>query len=558
MIDKFEEALLRLICTYLTDQDKISLRYVNRRIKAALPFVMTMNTINFAYCPLKYGEVIKKNSPNLREITNIEDDLLFNNPLPPNVTSLRVNIYSANLEWSEWNQIKKLSIVPAMGLRLASSIVDFSTVQFEELEELKICYRVPIVLPKYAPKLMRLYIEEALLVRVPMYPSLVLFSSVDLSMNLPLQQLVGMLPFTLKQLFVPGSQLRDEHIFNAAVFAELTHLDCSDSNIVTLMIPDTLEYLDCNSGFIEHIGPSSSLKELNMSYNLNMRPINLATRFPNLIKLDCHDCDLKALELPMLIEEVNCAENDTMESLECPPSMRILNCNTCNISTLLGLAGSLVRLTCDRNNLDELDLKDCSSLVYLSCMRNNLKKLVVGSPCLKELFCQENSLTLINIESQCLCEVNCESNPLKSLSLKSSSLLNLSCNNCKLSSLDVSCCTQLVKLQCSYNELTSLDVSKCVNLEFLYCYNNHLVRLDVSKCVVLKRLVCESNHLETLVTASSIQLLHCNGNKLFNIHLHESYPREIVTDPGVSLNGINLQGSFIVPKNGVQKMVFLP
>lgn len=82
-----------------------------------------------------------------------------------------------------------------------------------------------------------------------------------------------------------------------------------------------------------------------------------------------------------------------------------------------------------------------SALRYLSCDRNQLTELDVShNPALRDLSCSENQLT----------ELDCSGNPA------------------------------LESLICPVNRISKLDVSGCPNLTILYCYRNQLRRLDLS------------------------------------------------------------------------------
>ena len=82
-----------------------------------------------------------------------------------------------------------------------------------------------------------------------------------------------------------------------------------------------------------------------------------------------------------------------------------------------------------------------SALRYLSCDRNQLTELDVShNPALRDLSCSENQLT----------ELDCSGNPA------------------------------LESLICPVNQIAELDVSGCPNLTTLYCYRNQLRRLDLS------------------------------------------------------------------------------
>ena len=87
--------------------------------------------------------------------------------------------------------------------------------------------------------------------------------------------------------------------------------------------------------------------------------------------------------------------------------------------------------------------------------------------------------------------LSCNYNNLTELDVsKNTALETLECESNELTTLDVSKNTALETLKCSYNELTTLDVSANTALDTLYCFSNQLMTLDVSANTALRWLYC--------------------------------------------------------------------
>ena len=130
-----------------------------------------------------------------------------------------------------------------------------------------------------------------------------------------------------------------------------------------------------------------------------------------------------------ITEQFDTNQNQWLDEIEITDATE-LNVNNMGITTMEGVRylSALEYLYCNGNQLETLDVSNCSNLVYLECSKNCLTELNL-SGCLK--------------------------------------LVNLSCHSNQLKTLDVSGCLRLSWLDCSYNQLTSLDLSK-TNGAYMY------------------------------------------------------------------------------------------
>ena len=195
--------------------------------------------------------------------------------------------------------------------------------------------------------------------------------------------------------------------------------------------------------------------------------------------------------------------NDGILSQEEMDAVTKIDVNKKGISSLQGVENfkNLQTLSCEENQLTNLDVSQNTSLTRLDCNWNQLTSLdVSGCTSLTWLECYRNQLTSLDVsQNTALTGLSCSENQLTNLGVsKNTSLTWLRCNRNQLTSLDVSQNTALTGLECYRNQLTSLDVSKNTSLTSLYCGSNKLTSLDVSQNTALEYLDCEYNKIPTL------------------------------------------------------------
>ena len=114
--------------------------------------------------------------------------------------------------------------------------------------------------------------------------------------------------------------------------------------------------------------------------------------------------------------------------------------------------------------------------------------------------------------------LSCQSNQLNNLDLsKNAKLTELNCGHNQLEVLNVTACDSLTTLSCNNNQLTKLNIGGNIPLSQLNCSSNKLEVLDVSECTQLKSLNCSSNQLTTLSIRNSganLTSLNCSSNQL--------------------------------------------
>ena len=242
-------------------------------------------------------------------------------------------------------------------------------------------------------------------------------------------------------------------------------------------------------------------------YGKSIASLNGVEYFTELTSLSCEGNQLTELDVSnhTALTNLGCSSNQLTE-------LDVSN-NT-----------ALTSLSCGYNNLSTLDVSNNTALASLSCGSNQLSSLdVSNNTALKWLHCDTNQLTELDVSKNTkLTSLGCYENQLLELNVsQNTSLTWLACSNNQLSSLDVSNSTALATLWCSFNQLTTLDVSQNAGLTELSCHNNQLSTLDVSNSTVLNSLDCSSNQLNGLDVSNSpaLTILDCNSNQLTTLDI---------------------------------------
>ena len=165
-------------------------------------------------------------------------------------------------------------------------------------------------------------------------------------------------------------------------------------------------------------------------------------------------------------------------------AMRDISVASKGISSLKGIEyfTALETLTCNKNDLTELDLSANTKLKKVYCYSNSLSELKVdGCTNLTYLSCWGNRLTTLDLSANtALTTLSCESNNLTALDLSANTALTtLNCEKNNLRSLDLSANTKLEEVYCYSNSLSELKVDGCTSLTYLSCWNNALASLDL-------------------------------------------------------------------------------
>lgn len=173
----------------------------------------------------------------------------------------------------------------------------------------------------------------------------------------------------------------------------------------------------------------------------------------------------------------------------------------------------------NKNIADLTGIQDFSDLEILSCQNNNLSQLnISGNATLNTLFCFENELISLDTSSNLsLVELNFRNNYITSFDVsQNQALLALTCGNNPLSTLDISQNINLTSLNAYSSTLTSIDLSQNINLRGISIPNNSLTSLDVSNNPLLQVLEFSNNQITAidLSNNSDITALIAQYNQL--------------------------------------------
>ena len=189
--------------------------------------------------------------------------------------------------------------------------------------------------------------------------------------------------------------------------------------------------------------------------------------------------------------------------------------------------GNITSLRCTRNNITDIDFKNCTALENIICVEPMLKNLdVSGCKALKTLYCANLRFSTLNLKDCKKLEyLWCRYNEIETLDMSGCiALKDLRCEKNKLTSLNVRGCIALESLYCSRNELTSLDASGLASLKNLQCWDNKLTNLDVGGDSALKILSFSDNNIESvnLKDCKALKGLGCSLNKLTRLDVSEN------------------------------------
>ena len=279
----------------------------------------------------------------------------------------------------------------------------------------------------------------------------------------------------MKQRFSKRTRLVSAFLTLAMVFTFLPFSALADAGDIAIDVknfPDenfrkVVEKYDKNNNGSLSLSERDSVQEI-ICNNQGIESLEGIGYFSRLKKLVCDNNKLTTLVLSgnTQLTKLQCQKNQ-LTSLD-------LRANT-----------QLQELRCGNNNLGSLNISQ-NDLQFLYCSNNQLTSLnLTNHISLKDVDCSNNKLTTLEIGStkNSLMRISCQQNNLASLDVNNvPDLQYLYCNSNHLTELDVSNNPELKELECENNQLTSLDVSKNINLKHLQCRINHLTSLDISNC----------------------------------------------------------------------------
>ena len=296
-------------------------------------------------------------------------------------------------------------------------------------------------------------------------------------------------------------------------FTQLTRLDLFNNNLTTINVSALTKLKYLNLGYNKltsiNVDNNTALEQLYLQNNLltsvtieflsELRTL-WVQKNPNLTNLECACNDLDNLDIYncTALQNLSCFNNphlSTIHNLESCTALTHLDCEDCVITELPGVANMTNLQTLWACN-NQLTSLNVSNL-------GQLKKLnVSGNTSLTELDCSVCYLTLLDVtDCPALIFLNCNHNELTDLDLSGcTSLAYVWCRSNQLTSLDLSPCNSntLASIDCMYNQISSLDVGRFANLYQLACTSNQISSLQLANHTQLKNLWCGMNNLSSL------------------------------------------------------------
>jgi len=124
-----------------------------------------------------------------------------------------------------------------------------------------------------------------------------------------------------------------------------------------------------------------------------------------------------------------------------------------------------------------------------------------------------------------LLKLNCEDNALQDIDLdKNTKLQELDCSSNKITMLNLNKHKDITKIDCSDNQIVMAEFDKCEKLESLDCSENRVAQISLKKNKELKTLNCADNSIMSLDLSKNtkLEILDCTYNKLTQLDIRNN------------------------------------
>ena len=208
-------------------------------------------------------------------------------------------------------------------------------------------------------------------------------------------------------------------------------------------------------------------------------------------------------------------------------NLKILNCNSCQLSELLiRQCINIEKVECKNNQLESLDISNAYNMTRLDCRNNLLSNIAFPTlSILETVDCTKNQLSDLSnlLTSTTLKMLDCSNNNLTELNvLNNSNVTAINADDNQLSKINVKNCFQLRTLNCNRNKLKEIDVSNLIELEHLGCTKNQITKLHLDNNIKLKSIsssytqITEIN-LEDCIELTDLNLSYNNDLELLDV-----------------------------------------
>ena len=271
-------------------------------------------------------------------------------------------------------------------------------------------------------------------------------------------------------------------------FTELTSLSCTNNSLTTLDLSKNtkLTKLDCYNNQISGEGMDALIASLPTVSGGEMKVIYNYSEGNDMTTAQASAAKAKGW-IPQKYDDSSWTWIE-YGGMDINPSLleKFPDTNFCKylLSQPYGADGDITdeeMATVTRIDVPNRSIKSLKGIEYftalemLSCNNNQLTELDLSkNTALTGLWCYNNQLTSLDLsKNTLLTDLGCSKNQLKSLNLSGcKKLVEVGVNDNQLTTLDLSGCKDMVEFGCENNQLTSLNLSGCTSLDRLYCYNN--------------------------------------------------------------------------------------
>ena len=238
--------------------------------------------------------------------------------------------------------------------------------------------------------------------------------------------------------------------------------------------------------------------------------------------------DFKGIEYFVNLETFSCQKNQ-LEKLDLSKNseLQALFCNDNQIEVLsLDHATKLQALFCNNNQLEALSLDIHKKLMYLDCSNNEIDELKLYEvEDVKSLDMRLSGDVMISVDVMVSGEPNhlvylkCDHNELTSLSLIDfdENLLWLKCDHNKIRGrFFANDAENLRWLECDNNRIVVFELDN-KKLRYVKCNNNRINTLDAGSCKQLEQLICDNNNIYkdfSLPRSNTLVYLSCSSNSI--------------------------------------------
>lgn len=358
-------------------------------------------------------------------------------------------------------------------------------------------------------------------------------SEIQLSQNTSLSTLVIDVSSNLEILWITGDSaltvidiaehimLKELHMSDITLdeidlraFEELEYLDCSNSVIGCIYLPDTTNELFnfAKSGLqatVEYEEPNEIWLEMQLDDEINNTSVVWNPGSDEEVVINAENFPDETLR--NYVSETYDVDSNGVLSIAEIRNVTIFDLNVPELESLEGIDifYNLTIIAISNSNVEEVDLSFYADLEEFICINGAIKSIDVSNNVeLKDLWLgncnvefldisKNTKLEFLELTGTDIIDLDASYNPL---------LQEVWADESELSTIDVSNCSELKYLFLYGSNISEIDVSECTLLELLSVNDTNLSVLDVSKLTLLESLSVDGTNLTELDVSKNINL----------------------------------------------------